>query len=130
MLLNSSFVVSSDAASVDVSPRYASRLPPTVILTRFGSAFFGLTATTVRAYVTRFPLGTFDFVIQWHVLVPVTLLVPTSFLPVPLDRRPNLFAAALDHVASCLGSFYRSLYSMDFPVVSSITAHALYLYSC
>ena len=33
----------------------------TVILTLLGSAFSGRTATTVRAYVTLFPVGTFVF---------------------------------------------------------------------
>ena len=104
MLLNSSFVVSSDAASVDVSPKYSNRLPPTVILTLLGSAFSGRTATTVRAYVTRFPVGTFIFGIQMHVLVPIILLVPSSLVPTPLNRRPNSFDAAIDHVSLCFGS--------------------------
>jgi hypothetical protein len=33
-------------------------------------------------------------------------------------------------ISRCLGSFDRSLYSIDFSVSSSITAHARYLYSC
>jgi hypothetical protein len=123
----SSFVVSIEAAYVDVSPEYAKRLPPTVIQTLFASSFSGLTATTVLAYVTLFPFATCDCLIQWQVLVPFTLCVPSAFLPTPLDNLPNSLAAAQDHVSQCFGSFKRSLYSSDLPVSSSITAHARYL---
>jgi hypothetical protein len=130
-LLMRSFVVSIEAASVDVSPKYSKRLPPTMIRTLFISSFSGLTATTVLAYVTLFPFGTCDFLIHRQKLVPYTLCVPSAFLPTPLNNPPcSLLAAALDQVSLCFGSFKRSLYSIDCPVSSSIMAHARYLYSC
>jgi hypothetical protein len=47
-----------------------------------------------------------------------------------LNNLLNSLAAAWDHVSWCLGSFKRSLYSIDLPVSSSITAHARHLNSC
>jgi hypothetical protein len=47
--LKRSFVVSTDAVSVDVSPKCSKRLPPTVIRTLFDSASSGQIATTLLA---------------------------------------------------------------------------------
>ena len=57
--------------------------PPTVILTRSGSAFCGLNSATTRAYVTVLPLGTYDFFMNSIVSVPVLVLVPTPFASCP-----------------------------------------------
>ena len=56
VLLISSFVVSIDAVSVEVSPLYFKLFPPTVNQTRYRSAFSGLISATTPLYAI-FPFG-------------------------------------------------------------------------
>lgn len=93
------------------------RLPPTVILVQFSSAFCGQMVQRKWAHVVVLHLGALVILMKWVVLVP-----STRFLT-PWARRPNLLAeVGIYHALCVFGFLINSLHSMDFPVSGLMTA--------
>ena len=79
-LLKRSLAVTISAVLVLTSPKYSTRSPPTVQRTRYGFAFSGRWAQTMRRYVARLPVGMAETGMKNMVLVP-------GMVPLPCARR-------------------------------------------
>ena len=102
-------MVSMPAVCVVMFPKYSSRLPPAVILVRYGSAFLGRMFTVYRGYVTVLCIGTSLCLIQSNTSMP---LVSKN----PWNNLPNSFSPDVVHRRQIDGSgcLLKSLYAANF----------------
>ena len=130
MLLNRIFAVSSQAAFVLTSPSYFNWSPLAVILVWSCSAFSGHISQHTRVYVAFLFAWICCLWIQWHVSVPFTHWVPSSFLPMPWNSLPNSLAPDFVQTSLNFGCLIRCRYSSFRLVSLSKTELAYILYSC
>ena len=105
MLLKRILGVSSPAVLVQTLPSYSKRSPLAVIRVWASSAFSGRKSKQIRVYMAIFPAGIMRLSIQKHVFVPLTHCVPSAFLPMPWNSRPNSLAPDVVQTSLNFGVF-------------------------